>query len=210
MRKTAFILTFLLCNSLYAQFGIESNFNSVHIGRNINLLVKYSKKKISFNFGLKYNFNKPNTFPQADIYKKSFWATSQGEHFGLESGIQYVLLKKTNLELFTFYQIQITKSDIKHDWFTPIGSLVPNPQSETDLIYKRSINIFGPVWGVENNFGFGLNTYFHEKFYLTLKLGGGILFIDNNSKNTIILGGRNWEFSELLSLGLGWKICVKD
>jgi hypothetical protein len=205
MKYISIILAFFCLNISIAQIGIESNFNSVHTGRNINVLAKYAKNKISFNLGLKYNFNKENTFPQADIYKKSFWATSLGEHFGVETGFQFVFFQKTNVELFGFYQLQITKSDIKHDWFQPIGSLVANPQSETDLIYARSINIFGPVWGIENNFGIGLNTFFSKNLYLSLKLGGGILFVDNNSKNTVILGGSNWELSEVISIGLGFK-----
>lgn len=203
--KIIIFFIWLISFPVFAQFSVESNFNAVHIGRNQNLLAKYQWKKISANFGVKYNFNKLNTFPQAEMFKNSFWAINFGEHWGIETGFQIKLLCKSNFDLFGFYQLQFSKSHIRHDWFGVIGSLVPEPQSEYDLIYMRRLGFIGPILGFENNLGLGINAYFTNSLYFTTKLGGGIFIHKNLDKNNLILGANNWDFSGMISMGLGWK-----
>ncbi|PWH87225.1 hypothetical protein [Brumimicrobium oceani] len=201
-----FGLLLLFTTSSFAQLSFESNFNLVHIGRNQNILAKYQWNKFSVLAGIKYNFNKEISFPsgQRHFFKKSFWALDFKEHIGLEFGAQFVLLKKTNVELFTFYQAQITKSHIRHESYYALFPLVPYPQPESDYAYTLSKNFIGPVWALENNFGIGVNVNFTDFLYLSTKLGGGLVFYNNTDPNNFI-GSEMWELSELFSMGMGWN-----
>jgi len=209
MKNNLFLLVlFLSAYQGFAQFSIESNFNSVHIGRNQNLLVKYQWNRLSVNGGIKYNFNKENHFPQAqgDFYKKAFWAINPKEHWGAEIGLHFNFLQRENIAVFGFYQLQVTKSHTRHDFYYMLFPLTPDYQSEYDFAYHRVLDYIGPFWAFENNLGIGIDASLSANLYFTSKLGGGVLFHRNLDKNTIIVGSGNWELSEMISMGLGWKL----
>ena len=189
MNKFIFIIAVFLGSSANAQLSIESSFNSTHIGRNQNLLVKYQWGRISANAGAKYSFNNHNAFPNGFIYKKSFWASTGGEHAGFETGLQIKILRKENFDLFGFYQLQLTKSHIAIEWDHS----------------NEKMTVMGPWWALENNFGLGLNIYFTKSLYLTQKLGLGMAFYRTYSQPNLLVVDHNWEFCEMLSLGLGWR-----
>jgi hypothetical protein len=215
MKNLGFLSLFLLLSvsaTSYTQFSLESNFNVVHTGRNQSLLAKYQWNKFALLAGLKYNFNKEYSFPQRqrDFYKKAFWAINFQERMGLEIGTQFTIFERENIVLSLFHQSQLTKSHIRHEVFMAIYPhvlVVPGdePQSEYDFAYELSKKFIGPVWALENNFGLSLQAYFTNELYFSTKLGGGILFYKNTDQNNIIVTGGNWELSEVLSMGLGWK-----
>ncbi len=192
--------------SAFAQFSLESNFNVVHIGRNQNILAKYQWNKFSLNAGIKYNFNKLASFPQSQthFFKKTFWAIDFIEHIGAEMGFDFNILEKESIDLFGFYQVQVTKSHIRHEVYYASFPLNPDPQSQYDYAYALNLNYIGPIWAFENNLGIGMRAYFSKSFYFSTKIGGGIAFYKNLDKNNILIGNL-WELSEMVSFGLGWK-----
>lgn len=187
MKNIHFILLIFLGLSSNAQLSVESSFNSVHIGRNQNLLVKYQIGRVAVNWGVKYNFNKLSSFPHADIFKKSFWARTNWEHIGFETGLQIKILQLENFDLFGFYQLLLTKSHIRLDF----GS--------------NEVAFSGPWWAMENNLGLGLNVYCTKSLYFTQKLGLGMALYQTFSKPNPLIQNNAWEFSEMLSFGLGWR-----
>ncbi|MCG8578190.1 MAG: hypothetical protein MI810_25145 [Flavobacteriales bacterium] len=208
MKKLITLLSLTLCIGFtHAQWSIESNFNSVQIGRNQNILFQHSWDRLSINFGAKYNFNKLVSFPrpQHDIFKKAFWAESFDEHIGLETGLHFKILDREKFNLFGFYQCQLSRSHTRIEGYYPIGSLVPEPQSEYDLVYQRHLGFVGPILAMENNIGIGLDIHFTDRFYLTQKAGTGLVLFRNTDPNNIIVSdGGLWEFAQLLSVGAGW------
>lgn len=209
MKKTILFINIFFSLHSFAQYSVESNFNSVHIGRNQSFLGKYKWGKFSVLAGVKYNFNKESSFPdgQRNFFKNTFWAINLKERFGAELGAQFNVLERENLNLFTFYQSQLTKSHIRQEYYLaifPYIPLVPDPQSESDFAHTLIQDYIGPIWALENNFGIGLNAYFSNSLYFSTKVGGGLLFYKNIDKTVIILG-QGWEMSSTLTMGLGWR-----
>jgi len=198
------IFTYLAIFS-QAQLALESNFSSVHIGRNQNLTIGYSFKKISIYGGFKYNFNKLDNFPVGSWFKKTSWATNVGEHFGAVLGLRYQLATLEHISLFTYLEVQQSYTHVRHESEYILGSVVPEPTSDFNLIYQKQLYFVGPWWFVENNIGFGFSCDVWKGLYLNGKFGVGILFFKNMDKQYLVYGPSNWELSEMLSFGLGWK-----
>ncbi len=212
MKYIPILLLFVITSSnlSYSQFRIETNFNSVHIGRNQSLLISYKIKKLQIGLGVKYNFNKLVNFPQNNIYKKTFYAITDSEHWGMELNLKYQIFNKKDVFfIHLFLNSQYTKSHIRHEAYLAIGQLVPNPTSELDYVYIKHINYIGPIIALENNFGLAFDFYLSEKIYLTQKFGVGMVFFKNLDKNTIIAGDGDWELSEMLSFGVGYQFNKK-
>lgn len=199
----------LLSTCTFAQFAIESNFNAVHIGRNQSLLLNYNFEKIQIGVGIKYNINKLTNFPQGYFYKKTFYATSPSEHIGVELNFKYQLFSREFFEMSLFYNGQYTKSQIRFEDHFAIAQLSENPTSEEDYIYVKHIDLIGPAQAFENNIGVAINIFLTKNIYLSQKFGLGMVFINIQDPNTTILGAGNWDFSEILSFGLGWKFNKK-
>ncbi len=206
------IVFFSLFNSilLFSQFNIETNFNSVATGRNQSLSVNYNFIKLQVGLGVKYNFNKLSNFPQNVFYKKTFFAISQFEHWGLELNLKYEIFNlKDVLKSYVFLNSQYTKSHIRFETYFAISELVPNPTSEFDYIYVKHVDYIGPITALENNIGIAFNIFLINNLYLTQKFGVGLMLFRNLDKNTIIVGGGNWVFSEMLSFGIGYQFNKK-
>jgi len=209
--KYTLIFILFISNLTYSQFNVETNFNSVHIGRNQSLSVNYKINKLQIGLGVKYNFNKLVNFPQNVFYKKTFYAINNNEHWGTELNIKYQFLNKKDVFfIHFFFNSQYSKSHTRFESFYAVGQLVPNPTSEFDYIYVKHVDHIGPFLVLENNIGLSFDLFLNENIYLTHRLGGGIVFFKNLDKNTIIVGdGGNWELSEMLSFGIGYQFKKK-
>jgi len=190
----------------WSQFSLESNFSSVHIGRNQNLTLNYQWNKLSLYSGVKYNFNKLDNFPVSTMIKKTAWATKNSENIGGVIGLKYDLVRLKNISFFSFFECQQSFTHTRHISVIYVGSSVPNPTSEYDLVYQNRVDIIGPWWIFENNIGLGYHVEISKGLYLTSKAGIGIVaFKNTDEKNIVIFSGGNWEFSEILSFGIGYK-----
>lgn len=116
-------------------------------------------------------------------------------------------------EVFTahvYYNAQFTKSHTRFESYYAIGQLVEEPTSEFDYIYEKHVNHIGPFLVLENNIGLAFEISIWDNLYLSQKFGGGILFYKNLDPNvTIVSDGGNWELSEMLSFGLGYRFNKK-
>lgn len=205
MKKYILGLIIILSSLCHSQFAIESNFSSVHIGRNQNLTLGYQFKKFFVYGGIKYNFNKRDNFPVGAWFKKTSWATTVGEHFGGVVGFRYHFTNLEHISLFSYLEIQQSYTHVRHLSEYILGSVVPEPTSDYDLVYQKQLYFVGPWWFIENNLGFGFSCEIWSGLSLNAKFGGGILFFKNLDKQYLVLGPGNWELSEMLSFGLGWK-----
>ncbi|MBK9593308.1 MAG: hypothetical protein IPO32_18025 [Crocinitomicaceae bacterium] len=210
MSKYFLVFLFLTSSFGYAQLKLESNFSSVHIGRNQNLTVGYHFNKFFVYGGLKYNFNKRDNFPIATWFKKTSWATNVGEHFGGVIGMRYQFAKLEHISFFSFLEIQQSYTHVRHISEYILGSVVPEPTSDYDLIYQKQLYFVGPWWFIENNLGLGFSCNIWRGLSLNSKFGIGVLFYKNLDKQYIVYGPNNWNFSEMLSFGLGWKFDQKN
>lgn len=192
----------------WTQIGIESNFNGMHTGWNQDFSLTYRINSLRLSIGPKYHYNFESAFPrpQADFYKKAFWARSFSEHIGLNFCADYTFLDREHFSLYTNYNFQLTRSHIRHENYYALYPLVPNPQSESDYAYEYHKNFIGPVWGFENNIGLGCRFHFSDRFYMNQKIGVGVLFYKNTDQNNIIISSKGWEASTMYSFGLGWII----
>lgn len=212
MKYLLIITTFLVCNFNFSQIQVESNFNSVHIGRNQSLLVSYNFKRFSIAIGAKYNFNKLVAFPQNAFFKKTIFALTPQEHWGGELNFKFRIFNRKDMFItHLFYNAQFTKSHTRFETYFAIGQLVPEPTSDFDFVYEKFLDHIGPFLVLENNIGLAFEILLTKNLYLSQKFGGGILFFKNLDPNTtIIVGGGNWELTEMLSFGVGYRFDKKE
>jgi len=204
--KYVLIFILFISNLTYSQFNLETNFNSVSTGRNQSLSLNYYFKKFQVGFGAKYNFNKLTNFPQNVFYKKTFYAINDSEHWGLEFNLKHEIFNLKNvLKSYIFFNSQYTKSHIRFETYYAVSELVPNPTSELDYLYVKHVDFIGPIIALENNIGLAFEIFIFDNVYLSQKFGIGLMLFKNLDKNTILVGGGNWVFSEMLSFGIGYK-----
>ncbi len=204
MRISFFIVLFWSQLGI-TQIALESSFNSVHIGRNQSLMLNYHFNKFQVGLGLKYNFNKLVNFPEKVFYKKTFYAINDKEHFGLEWNFKYRIFNKEHVKIHAFYNGQFSKSHTRFVGYQAVGPpLVENPTSDLDYLLQKHITLFGPFLVVENNIGLAFDIFVTKNLYFAQKFGAGIVLFKNLDQNTNILVG-NWELSEMLSFGIGFK-----
>lgn len=205
MRNSILVITIIWTLGATGQLQLESNFNSVHIGRNQSITVGYNWSRFSIYGGLKYNINKLDNFPESQMFKKTSWATTTGEHIGFNLGAKFEFLQLKNISFFVHYDLQQSFTHFRHISINYLGSIVPEPTSEYDLVYHKTLAFIGPIWIFENNLGIGYKVHIYKGLFLTNKFGGGIMFFKNTDPlNWIITGGGNWELSEMISFGIGW------
>lgn len=191
------------------QFSLETNFNVVHIGRNQSLAVNYTHKKMTVALGAKYHFNKLVRFPQGELIKKSVHAITPAEHWGAEFSIKYQIFDRNNTFFaHLLYNGQFTRSHVRHEnYFAILDSpTVPIPSSEFDYSYSKYLNHLGPFSIIENHIGLAFDVFVTDQLYLSQRFGAGILFFkSSDDQNIIISDAGNWELTEMLSLGIGYK-----
>ena len=206
MKSILLVLSFLPLVSL-SQLSLESSFNSTYVGRHQSLNLKYEWGRFSVNIGPKYHFNNRSDFPkpQAEFFRKTFWALDFSERLGFEYGFQYRILSKENVDFFVHLSSHFTRSHIRFERYDALYPLVPNPQSEYDYAYEKNISYIGPITALENNLGLGVNVLIFKNFYLTSKGGVGMMFFKNHDPANIIITSNNWELSYFGSIGLGYS-----
>jgi len=204
MKKLVIILFIILSIARgYSQVNMIGSFNSVDIGRNISLTLKKDIKRHSILVGLKYNINRIVHDNQNNIFRKRFYATSFGEHFGFNVGYQYNFqLSKSTIRPFLFYDLQFTNSHTRNLMFLPYSY-----DTNGDVLYKRYLVFFGPTIALEHNIGIGFTVNILERLYLYQKIGAGIVNFFNIDKR--IYGGVNWEFGSVISVGVGYRLKKK-
>jgi hypothetical protein len=202
--KKVFIVFFIFFTShqAYCQLDLIGSFNSVHIGRNLDLTLKKDIGKHAVLFGLKYNLNKLVTDNQNNVFKKRFYATSLEEHFGFSIGYQYhIKLRRSSLSPFLFYDFQFTNSHTRNRMFLPYCY-----DTSGVVLFKEHLEYFGPTIALEHNLGIGLTIDIFKRLYLYQKIGGGI--VDFFNVDARMLGGSHWEFESILSVGVGYRLCA--
>jgi len=200
------IATILIFISLktHSQFILECNFNRNATSNNQTLALSYQFNKISLGFGLKYLYNKKDNFPYHVAFKRTFWALNLQQHLGANIFMNIDLWKLPKSKFSFFYDFQFTNSSNRFETFFAHEKLVDEPQSEYDYSYIKYTAYFQPVYAFENNLGLQFQFFLTENIFLTQKAGVGILFYKELDP-IIIIGNRGWVFSEMLSIGLGWK-----
>lgn len=184
----------------FSQLDIIASFNSVDIGRNVNLNLKKDLKKYSFLFGIKYNINRIVHDNQNNVFRKRFYATDWQEHFGFNIGFQYnFLLKSSSLKPFAFYDFLFTNSHTRNLMYLPYDYDING-----DVLYKRYLEFFGPTIALEHNIGLGITAKISNRFFLYQKIGAGVVTFHNIDKS--IVGSGNWEFGYIISIGLGYHL----
>src|SRR5690606_21203321 len=140
------------------------------------LTVNYKIHKFTYGIGIKYLFNKKDNFPNSVIYKRTYWALENKQHFGINGSFQFEIWKLSRNNLSLFYDFQYTKSTNRFETFYAHEALVPEPQSEYDYSYIKHTAYFQPVLGFENNIGLQFQFYLTKNFYLNQRAGVGVLF----------------------------------
>lgn len=199
-RLSIVLLVFFASHQAYCQLDLIGSFNTVDIGRNLNLTIKKDLGKHSVLLGLKYNLNRIVHDNQNNMFRKRFYATIFAEHFGFNVGYQYNFqLSKSTLRPFLFYDLQFTNSHTRNLMFLPYSY-----DTNGDVLYKRYLEFFGPTIALEHNLGIGFTVNILERLYLYQKIGAGIVNFFNVDKR--IIGSGGWEFGSVISVGVGYRL----
>ena len=189
----------IIYQTAFSQSNIIASFNSVDIGRNINLSYKKDLSKHSILFGIKYNINKIVHDNQNNVFRKRFYATEWYEHFGFSIGYQYnFLYNLSSLNPFLFYDFQFTNSHTRNLMFLPYSYDING-----DILYKQYLEFFGPTIALEHNIGLGITEKIADRLFLYQKIGAGIVTFHNIDKS--IVGSGNWEFGFIISIGISYQ-----
>ena len=194
-----FLLPFLHCN---AQLDISTSFNSVHIGRNIDLGISKSYNNHTVGISIKYNINSIITDNQNEVYKKRFYALSFPEHIVLNLVYYYnINLKKSPITPYLFYSLQLSNSHTRNR-----GYLADHLDSTGNrMFYREYLVFFGPTISMENYIGLGYCVDLFSHLYLSSKIGIGIIPYFNVDDR--LYGNRySIEFGKIISIGLGYRI----
>ena len=205
MRSVISILLLIVSINSYSQYDIVSSFNSVHIGRNINLGINRNISNYSVSIALKYQINSYVTDDQNEVFKKRFFAVNFLEHFGLNLGFQYnINLKQSAITPFIFYNMQLTKSHTRNT-----GYLKYDIDTITNtILYRKYLEFWGPTIALENYLGIGYKININKHMYLSNKIGYGIISYFNVDKMLYGDGG-NWELGYMINIGIGYRIIKK-
>lgn len=202
MRIILSIITVFQFINSYAQNDITTSFNSVHIGKNVNLGVCKNINRHSIGIALKYQINSYVTDNQNEIFKKRFFAKNLSEHIGFNFDYQYNFnLKQSAITPFIFYNLQFTNSHTRNN-----GYLKYDIDTITNtILYRKYLVFFGPTIALENYLGIGYKVNINKRFFITNKIGGGIVLYYNVDERLYGDGG-NWEFGYMINIGVGYRL----
>lgn len=185
-----------------AQYNITANYNTVHIGRNINFGLSRNINNHTLGIALKYNINNYVTDNQNEVFKKRFFAVNLIEHFGFNLDYQYNFnIKKSPITPFIFYNFQFTNSHTRNQGYLKYDI---DTLSNT-ILYREYLEFWGPTIAIENYLGFGYNADINKKVYIINKIGFGLISYFNVD-NQLYGDGGNWEFGYMISFGLGYRL----
>jgi hypothetical protein len=205
-----FLIFFLVLNSCaFSQTYIESSYNIAYNGRNINFSYIRRVNNFDISGGLKYHFNRIEKIPVNTFFKNSAYAVSFTEKIGVQIGLEYYFLKRTNFQLGIYYNNQISFISQMIKALYAYDQLIPNPTTEFDYSYVKHQNIFGPVFESENTIGVALKTNLSSQFYTVFRGGVGMMFWKNTDPSVVFTSNLNQHghlFTSFGSIGLGYII----
>lgn len=206
------LIVFISFNTL-SQSSVEINYNDVYIGRNLSLSWKKCISNFSISSEVTYHLNRFDKVPIGTFIYKSAHAENVGQKFGIQIGLEYMLVKNSHFKLGLFYNNQISFINQVHKMYYVYDTLVSNPKSEFDFSYTKSERTFGPFLTIDNTIGLTLKNSITDNLYLTTKGGVGILFWKNTDENVVIIGGKrpnqDYNFTSLFSIGIGYTFIPK-
>lgn len=210
------VFFFLIFQDLAAQ-SIDIGFNSTHSGRNITAQYELLKGKNEFSFGLGININKlAQNDDQNNFYKKRLFATEVAHYLNLNFTYQrYILSNKIrNIEPFVFYDLQAKYSTTRSRLILPHAfdsTLVVN-KPEQGILYRETIENFGPFAWLENNIGIGFKAMITERLYIKQRFGVGVDLILGYDDQILYrrFSWFDWEFSTLMQFSVGYKFKKKS
>ncbi len=212
----AVVLNFIFYFGTKGQ-SVNFGFNSTDSGRNITMQYEWTKGKNEFSFGLGFNFNKfAHNDDQEKLYKKRIYATKIYHRLNLDLTYQVYILenKIKNIHPFAFFDNQMKYSTTRNRTFIPFdydSTLVTNDPAQ-GVIYRESIDYYGPFLWIENNVGLGFRADITERFYIKQRFGVGIDFILGHEDQ--ILSRRftwyDWEFSTLMHFSVGMRLMRRN
>lgn len=208
--KILFFYSFFIIHYIsYSQSYFESSYNIAYNGRNINLSYLKKVNNITISGGLKYHFNQIEKVPVNTFFKNSAYAVNFTEKIGVQIGLEYYILKRTNFQFGIYYNNQISFISQMIKALYAYDQLVPNPTTEFDYSYVKHQNIFGPVFESENTIGVALKTNLSPQFYSVFRGGVGIMFWKNTDPSVVFTSNLNQHghlFTSFGSIGLGFNI----
>jgi hypothetical protein len=203
------LATFLFIFNSNSQLSIESSYNAVYNGRNVNLSIRKNYKKISLAAGFKYHINRPEMVPYGSYFKNSASAINFTEHIGFQLGIEYFFYKSDYCKVGLFYNNQFSRISETFQFYSALNPLVPVPQSEYDYSYTKFKKIYGPVLASDNTIGLAIEVNLSKRFYTMLRGGFGMMFWKNTDSNYIIAANtlfqHGYNFTSFGSIGFGYK-----
>lgn len=185
-----------------AQIDIVGSYNDVHIGRNVNFSIVKNHSDHSIELGIKYHINKNVIDNQNEIHRKRFYAINFKEHLGLSIGYRYNFnLSNSSVKPFVFYDFQFTNSTVRIKGYSPYNILEDNT-----VIYTEYIDFLAPTIALEQNIGIGYTVPAYCNLYFIHKIGIGLSSFINVDDRVIDNGDGFWEFSHIISFGIGYQI----
>lgn len=204
-------LVALLSHASFSQ-SILLGYNSTASGRNLTVQYEIARKSHEFSMGLGYNINRyAHPDDQSNFYKKRLYATEPYHHVNLNLTYQrYILTKKVKgIRPFLFYDLQAKYSTTMSRFVLPFRydpSLVVN-KPEEGILYRETVNYFGPFTWIENNIGIGFTADLTDKIYIKQRFGVGTHFIlgyDDRIGHKLF-SWFYWEFATLMHFSVGYR-----
>lgn len=212
MKLTLLIISVVFSQLIYSQSSLESSFNSVYNGRNVNLSFKKEYNKLAISAGLKYHINRPELVPIGTFFRKTATAKNFSERIGFQIGFDYFFFKNDFCRIGAFYSNQFSRITETIKMYYALEPIVAEPQSEFDYSYIKSERTYGPVLASDNIIGVVIETNITKQIYFITKGGFGMMFWKNTDSSVILssnLNQRGYNFDSFVSFGCGYKFQKK-
>ncbi len=205
MKKILSTLLFsLFVISLKAQADLSVNYNNIHSGNSISILIsKKINQDIELGGGVRFNINSlKHSDDQQNIFYNRLFATKPYHFIGIDGFInRYIFQEWNKVKTFIFYDLQMCYSTTRNRLFFPIGQL-----TNGNYIYEEVITGFGPFLWVENYLGLGFKVDLFKSFFLTQRIGFGVDLMFGEDVHLSAMSDKfSWEFGEIINVGLGFK-----
>lgn len=205
MRYNIFFLFLFSTFVLNAQMELTSSFNSTGSGRNIAFALSNTfNNRHELGGGLRFNLSKLEmSDDQNNLYKKRLYASNFMQHLGIVSFYHFHIFRDwEHVKPFLFYDLQATYSTTRNRDFLPYMYDING-----DVLYKEHVNRFGPFIWIEQNVGFGFKADLPVQFFITQKIGYGMMFILGKEEKLLskYFDWFAWEFGGLINVGIGYR-----
>ncbi|MFA7272310.1 MAG: hypothetical protein WC044_00490 [Crocinitomicaceae bacterium] len=214
MRFAVLLLFFVFILDGYSQLSLESSYNAVYNGRNVNLSVKQNFKNLALSVGLKYHINRPEMVPYGSFFKNSATATNFAEHIGFQIGVDYFFYRSDFCKIGAYYNNQFSRMSETFIFYSALDQLVPVPQSEFDYSFTKFEKLYGPVIAFDNTIGLAMEVNLSKRIYTMLRGGFGMMFWKNTDSSFIIAANtffqHGYNFTSFGSVGFGYKFAKRE